>query len=434
MGYTAFLELIKLKKQNKASIIGVVFLAVSLAFCSISFYNFYQDMQADIEKWKGTTWFVFSNDLESFENAEYLTKEEIEKYETTTDKYNQGVYYATLNDREKVVYKSYQYALDNNYLYTYVDETMLAESDKSAMDIMIFLSLDSAIVQQNLSTVEYTSSHTIYNRFYWQEVSKDVEGYIVSAETFSKKRIDKVNNAIKELEKVDFGFTDTTTEKEKAWEIFKYVEDNVDYFPEDDADKKGKIGKKNNFENVEDFLYSAVFKGRTNCDGFANMYSLLCQMNGLECFEKVSTPEEKDESGHTWNAVRIDGKWYNVDCTEAIYDDEDEEYIEIYELLQFGFSDVLQSEKHDYEKITPICSENLLPVDKYFGSPGESGVASSIAQCIRESEQGRAIVVFTSFDEDDFKDTAQGVVNRLWSSIYYIIEERSGGTICYIYK
>ena len=76
-------------------------------------------MQADIEEWKGTTWFVFSNDLDSFDNAEYVTKEEIEKYETTTDKYNQGVYYATLNEREKVVYKAYQYALDNNYLYTF---------------------------------------------------------------------------------------------------------------------------------------------------------------------------------------------------------------------------------------------------------------------------------------------------------------------------
>ena len=423
-----------MSKKKKADIIGVIFFVAALVYSSIWFYNFYQEMRSDIEEWKETTWFVFSNDLESFENARYITKQEIEKYETTTDEYNQGIYYETLNDREKVVYKSYQYALDNNYLYTYVDKTMLTDSDKSAMDIMIFLSLDSAIVQQNLSTVEYNSSYTVYNKFYWQEVSKNLDGYIVSAETFSKTRIDKVKDAINELEKVDFAFTDATTEKEKAWKIFEYVGDNVDYFLEDEVtDKKDKPDKNHNSADVKDFLYSAVFEGKTNCDGFANMYSLLCQMNGLQCFEKVSVPGTEDEPGHTWNTVCIEGKWYNVDCTEAVYDDDDEEYIEIYELLQFGFSDALQSERHNYEDITPICSENLLPVDKQFRSPDESGVASSITQCIRESEEDKTIVMFTSFDEDAFKDTVHNVVNRLRSSVYYITDERLGATLCYIY-
>lgn len=427
--------LVYLKKKNKANFIGIIFVAVAVLFCSISFYFFYQDMQAQIDEWQNTTWFVFSNDIDTFAQAEYISTEEIAAYETTTDIYNQGVYFNSLNEREKVIYKAYQYALDHNYIYTYVDGTMLTESDRSAMDIIVFLSLDSGIVQQNLSTVEYTSSHTVYNRFYWKEVSKDVEGYIVSAETFSEKRIDKVNKAIEELEKVDFGFSEDTSDKEKAWEIFKYVEDNVDYFPDSEStEKSGKVNKSNNFDNVEDYLYSAVFRGKTNCDGFANMYSLLCQMNGLNCFEKVSSAQTDEDAGHTWNAVSIDGKWYNVDCTEAVYEDEDEELIEIYELLQFGFSDSLQSDKHDYKDITPACSENILPVDKQFSSPGASGVASSIAQSIRVSEENRAIVVFVSFDEDDFKDTAQGVVNRLWSSIYYIIDERAGCTICYIYK
>ena len=160
------------------------------------------------------------------------------------------------------------------------------------------------------------------------------------------------------------------------------MEDNVDYFP--DSEATGKVNKRYNFDNVEDYLYSAVFSGKTNCDGFANMYSLLCQMNGLSCFEKVSAAQTEDGTGHTWNAVSIEGKWYNVDCTEAVYEDEDEEIIEIYELLQFGFSDSLQSDKHDYKDITPLCSENIIPVDEQFSSPGASGVASAIARCIRE--------------------------------------------------
>ena len=422
-----------MKKSKKTSIIAIVFVVAAILFLSTSFYSAYQDMQAQISEWQDTTWFVFTNDFDSLENAEYLTIEEIQKFESATDIYNQGVYYETLNAQEKLIYKAYQYALDNNYIYTDVDGELLEGCNNSALDIIVFLSLDSGIVQQNLSTVEYTSSYTMYNRFYWQEVSKEFEGYLVSAETFSEERIAKVDKAIKKLEKIEFNFDENTTEKEKAWEIFKYVEDNVNYFPEEKASKlNNKSGQK--LEEVEDFLYSAVFEGETNCDGFANMYSLLCQMNGLKCFEKVSSSQDEKIAGHTWNAVSIDGKWYNVDCTEAIYTDEDEKTIEIYELLNFGYSDELQSDKLDYANITPKCNDNILPVVKQYSSPEASGVAREIANAIRESDEDSAVVVFKSFDEEDFRRVGRNIADNLYSSIYYVMDERESATICYIYR
>lgn len=421
-----------MKKSKAVKLIGFLFVMAALALCAFSVNSFYQKMQAEIADWQSTTWFVFSNDLESFDNAEYVTREEIEGYETTTDVYNQGVYFSKLNDNEKLIYKAYQYALDNNYMYTYVDESMLNDGDLSAMDIIVLLSLDSAIVQQNLSTVEYSSNHTIYTRIYGKEVYKEVEGYIVSAETFSEKRIEKVNDAIKELERVDFKFEAGATQAEKAKIIFEYVEDNVDYFTE--SNDKGGTGKGDVMSVItgaQDYLHSAVFKGVTNCDGFANMYSLLCQMNGITCFEKVSVPVE-GEAGHTWNCVNIDGEWYNVDCTESVY--EEDEDTAVYEMLQFGFPDSLGYEKTHYASITPACAKNLMPVDGEFSSCNDSGISSKMSGYIRNSDDEIATVVIRSFDKDDFEDVVQNIANSLQADVYYVIDERESCYICCVYK
>jgi len=52
------------------------------------------------------------------------------------------------------------------------------------------------------------------------------------------------------------------------------------------------------------------------CDSMAKTYSLLCNMAGLECIRVTGyagTATEK--GGHAWNKVKVDGKWYIVDCT-----------------------------------------------------------------------------------------------------------------------
>ncbi len=52
------------------------------------------------------------------------------------------------------------------------------------------------------------------------------------------------------------------------------------------------------------------------CDGMSKAYSLLCNMLGLECVRVTGVANSGDgEYGHAWNKVKIDGKWYIVDCT-----------------------------------------------------------------------------------------------------------------------
>lgn len=47
------------------------------------------------------------------------------------------------------------------------------------------------------------------------------------------------------------------------------------------------------------------------CESYAKTYQYLCQLNGLECVVATGVNGEN----HAWNIVKIDKKWYGVDCT-----------------------------------------------------------------------------------------------------------------------
>jgi hypothetical protein len=100
--------------------VGLIFLLVCIAMVGYVGFSIYTQVQADIAEWKATTWFVFRNDIDSFDGAEYVTVEELMDYEVKTDVYNPKVYYASLNEREQLAYKAFQYALDNNFIYTFI--------------------------------------------------------------------------------------------------------------------------------------------------------------------------------------------------------------------------------------------------------------------------------------------------------------------------
>lgn len=68
-----------------------------------------------------------------------------------------------------------------------------------------------------------------------------------------------------------------------------------------------------------------VLKTRTaTCAGFSNMFSALCNMQGIYCvnlrggtYVKEETPDNLTDipMNHEWNAVRIDGEWLFIDTT-----------------------------------------------------------------------------------------------------------------------
>ena len=63
--------------------------------------------------------------------------------------------------------------------------------------------------------------------------------------------------------------------------------------------------------------YGALVNRQSVCEGYAEAFKLLCDLNGIDCIIVTGNSETPTSSGaHMWNYVRMDdGKWYAVDVT-----------------------------------------------------------------------------------------------------------------------
>ncbi|MCR5792000.1 MAG: chitobiase/beta-hexosaminidase C-terminal domain-containing protein [Lachnospiraceae bacterium] len=73
---------------------------------------------------------------------------------------------------------------------------------------------------------------------------------------------------------------------------------------------KGIVYEENEYDQS---VYSVVNSGESVCAGYAKMFQLLMNAQGIDAIEITS-------EGHAWNAIRLFGTWYLVDCT---WDDTD---------------------------------------------------------------------------------------------------------------
>ncbi len=402
-------------KKSKRVLLILICLLVGVIF------GFLKEQSRQTEEWMAQEWFIFSDELDSNENVEYLTKEELTEYKPKREIYNSEYYFGKLTDNEKLIYKAYLYALDNNFVYTYIDESFVT-GNYSALDILVMLSLDSGFIQQNLSSVEYDSTQTLTKNIMFKNVTKEMTGFTVSAQNFSKARVEKTTKAVEILSDVNLKFEKNATEQEKAKVIYDYVHKNVDYAKKYDNNK--------NISADTDYLYEAVFDGESNCDGFSNMFSILCHIYGIECFEKNSV-DKKGEVGHTWNTVCLDGKWYNMDCTETVDSSAEDE--KIINDLFFGFPDSLQQYETKFFDLLPKCEKNITPIKKTLSNTGSEAVNFFVAE-LRENKGEPAIALIKSASEKDVDNLAQSVVNRLYGTVNYNSYKVEGGRIVWIKK
>ena len=64
----------------------------------------------------------------------------------------------------------------------------------------------------------------------------------------------------------------------------------------------------------ESYFYDAVCTGKSLCDGYSNMLSILFHLIGVECCEAMGQDND-GQSGHTWVVAKLDGEFYNFDPT-----------------------------------------------------------------------------------------------------------------------
>jgi len=275
--------------------------------------------------------------------------------------------------------------------------------------VILFLSLDNAMLEQNLSwsrqdvSVSYGQTTTL-------------EAYILNVSEFSRAKLQKKQQALEKARQILEDMDDGLTDAEKAEYFYRYLGQNVQYFS---AYGKGE---------QPDYLYDALITGKTNCDGFANAYSLLCSLAGIPCAEKMYTPADPNQIGHTWTMICLDGTWYNVDATGS-----QEVNGEYGVMSHFCVADDRLEYTYSYADRLPACTEDLIQPDCVVGDGVDPGdTVKKAYDAIRNTGRDYIMVVFTEGEADssDMKDIA----NTLGMSIttqYYITG--SGAAVYYIF-
>ena len=61
-------------------------------------------------------------------------------------------------------------------------------------------------------------------------------------------------------------------------------------------------------------VYGAAIEGKAVCEGYAKLFQYLCYRTGIHATQISGIA---DGGGHMWNAVKLDGDWYELDATWA---------------------------------------------------------------------------------------------------------------------
>ena len=106
--------------------------------------------------------------------------------------------------------------------------------------------------------------------------------------------------------------TDDMTELQKCKAIFDYICQNavyaVDYY-----DRAQAV----DYYPPEQTVIGFFERGRVVCEGYAETFVLLAGIEGIEAHRIQGDIEQHRLGGHMWNAVVIDGKWYEICATQS---------------------------------------------------------------------------------------------------------------------
>lgn len=156
---------------------------------------------------------------------------------------------------------------------------------------------------------------------------------------------------------------------------------------------------------------SALTRGLGTCQSYESAYSKLLTAAGIENAETRDTYD-----GHTWNALKIDGEWMQVDAT---WDDSDDHWYNFDQRhLYFGLTDELMAIAHKgYAKIYQAdgyAQRSTSLANNYFVRNGEadkwaSAYADRIQQHLDKTESSFSIAADNASDPPSIYGIVNGI-------------------------
>lgn len=156
---------------------------------------------------------------------------------------------------------------------------------------------------------------------------------------------------------------------------------------------------------------SALTRKLGTCQAYESAYSKLLTAAGITNAETRDTYD-----GHTWNAMKLDGKWYQVDCT---WDDTKDNYYNFDQThLYFGLTDELMALAHNgHDQIYTASgygTRSTSLADNYFVRNGDAAKwARAYAERIQKNLNAGKTKFEVSTDNASYPPSISGIQNGI---------------------
>ena len=347
-----------------------------------------------------------------------LSVDEVRNWENPYGKYSSYLLYSTLeSDDEKLVYKALEYALVHSCRYTFIDHRINVSSERMR-EIATLLSLDTPLLEQNLVCTVFDQV-AFYDYEYSEERTVEVlhRGKTISMRNFTRELWNQKMLAIDIAQTIIDDLDPDATEIERAEEIYRYIAQSVTYIPYENeyGHYKGTL---------KPFLYDAFVLKETHCDGFTNALALLYSMAGFEQVEKHNVTT----MGHTWNFVKIEGQWYNIEGTAGGYIPAAD--CTMGSGVGFAYPDILNKDYADFQELYPEGTESYyMPVDGFTKSCESDDFFDIILKGFENHNDEWALVVVEKCDKEAAHNKLENLVYTYYEPMsYYTMDITKGRT------
>lgn len=351
------------------------------------------------------------------EEIEYFLAEEFADKQAKYSRYRGSMHYDSLSENEQTLYHALEYAMENGYNNVLVDDLLIAEMDTLPL-VLEMLALDSPLLEQNYRYEygDFTSYYPIEALDGLYETNAKLDGYYLNVKSFEQTWWDKKMTALEKAVDIVEGLPEGQSAVEKAAALYRFASEEITY----DADIYGDM------KAVAPYLYDGLINRKTQCDGKANTLSLLLNIAGIPCVEKMDPPSE--EIGHTWNLFCIDGKWYNADATAS--GDGNPTSPEMTGGIYFGFSDLLCSHDTAYAEVYPDVPHGLLvTIDAEIESADDYAYYKAALPAFNLHHREWCLVLIDDYDEEVIAEQVQDLADYYLCTVrYYALDTIDGRT------
>lgn len=304
-------------------------------------------------------------------------------------------YYNRLDDSEK---RAYNAILSEIY-------SMPESIDVPRIDTLQLDNVFSALLSDNPDLFFVGRCCTLVTSVFGTSCSVE---YCIEKDEYEKLRaeLDGV------CDKVISSLTNPEDEWQTEFEIHDYIVDNCEY-------------RMTRGDYLCSSAYGALVDKAAACEGYSRAAKLLLDRAGIEStvLSGTSTAADGSEGAHMWNAVKIDGEYYYLDCTWDDPVSDDGKPVKIYSYFNIN-DETISSTHSDFSydfKCTATAANYYIKTGRYFETYSRSDEKKLAAIIAEELDSGGTFVEVRFGSEKAYNTAVDELIRK--GRIYNVLTE-----------